>query len=155
MEKHQIISVIEKLHSEIKSELDSILYRAADATCKLDLSGNEMNHGNFTKVKFCYDNSQGTTANNIAIDKNDNTINIVIATSLDRVEGFYRIKFRFFDIVWWKWRSFNNMLKNHMKKVKSIKKQVEKNNYDLRFNNAYVTMFPDEINNILLGGKDE
>lgn len=155
MDKHQIISVLDKLHNEIKSELDNILYKAADASCKLDLSGNEMNAGKYNKVKFCYDDSQGILASSITVHRQSEGISVEISTFKDKVEGYYYIKYKFFDSVWWKWRDFSNMIKDHMRTVKRIKKQVEKNKYDLRFNDAYVTMFPDEINNILLGDKDD
>ena len=155
MERHQINSVIDKLYNEIKRELDSILYKAADATCKLDLSGNEMNNSNFTKVKFSYDSAfVGLPTNTIMVDRQSNCIRVEMSTHNDKVEGVYYIKFKFLDSVWWKWRAFSNMIKDHMLMAKRIKKQVEKNNYDLRFNNAYVTMFPDEINHILLGDKE-
>jgi len=150
MESHQVCTVIDKLYKEIKEDIHNIFHKGGDPKCILEL---DEHRSKVHTVRFGYADTEQEKA--VMIKRDGNTITVKIQTNINNISGDYKIKYHPFSRVWWKWKKLSGMINRNMNKIRAKELQIKKNHYGTAFNDLYATMFPEEIDKILLGGKND
>jgi len=154
LDKYQVNPLLDKLYSEIKANIMLILHGTKGATCEVKIE--ETDKKKIKSITFSHINDDGTPRGKIvAIREHIEGLEVSLHIHGNRVEGIYRIRFQLINPTWWKWKKITRLIERNTNRLRELNKQVKANELKERFNDAYVNIFPDEVNRILLGGDDD
>lgn len=150
MESHQVCSLLDKLHKDIKEDIRNIFDKGGDPRCNLKI---EEKKQKVYSIEFSYADRNEFQEINVKYD--DDSLVIEMKTTSGCIGGWYNIKYHLFSKVWWSWKRLSSLLNKNIKRIRNKEHQIKKNQYAAKFNDVYATVFPEEIDKILLGDKGD